>query len=94
MKSPLTIFILLQIMDLATTLVALGLGGNEQNPMIAILMAANPVRGLLLSKVIAIGLATLGAHMQKQRGIWCANAVFSIIVLWNLSVITKLALAS
>ena len=94
MKSPLAIFILLQAMDLATTLIALGLGGHENNPMIAHLLALGPVRGLLVSKVVVIGLAVAGASMQKHRGIWCANAVFSAIVVWNLSIITRLALTS
>lgn len=94
MKSPLVVFILLQAMDLATTLIALALGGSENNPMIAHLMALGPLRGLLVSKGVVIGIAAAGACMHKFRGIWCANAVFSAIVLWNLSIVTRLALGS
>jgi len=93
MKSPLIVFILLQAIDLATTLVALAMGGSEHNPLIAHLMAAGPVRGLIVSKVVVIGLAAAGASMQMHRGIWCANAVYSVIVVWNVSIITRLALA-
>ncbi|SPF37351.1 conserved membrane hypothetical protein [Candidatus Sulfopaludibacter sp. SbA4] len=94
MKSPLVVFILLQALDLATTFVALTMGGSESNPMIAHLMALGPVRGLLVSKALVIALAAAGASMRKNRGIWCANAVFSGVVMWNLGIITRLALIS
>ena len=92
MKNPFTIFILLQVLDLITTVVALGMGAYENNPMIARLIAVAPMWGLLASKIVVISIAGLAVWIHKDRGIARANAVFSLIVVWNLSIITRLAL--
>jgi hypothetical protein len=92
MKNQLPTFILLQAMDMATTLAALHLGGGELNPLIARLMALGPVAGLLASKTIVIGLASAGAAFGKHRGIRAANLVFSAVVCWNLATVFRLVL--
>jgi hypothetical protein len=94
MKSPFVVFTILQVMDILTTIAALAMGGAENNPLIAHLMAFGLVRGLVFSKLIVIGLAFAGVWMHKDRGIRLANLVFSAIVIWNVSVIARLALAA
>ena len=66
-STPLAIFVLLQIMDMATTLVVLALGGQENNPIIAHLMTVGPIGGLLISKLVLTGMAIAGAAMHKNR---------------------------
>ena len=90
--TPLSFFILLQVLDLATTLVALALGGFENNPIVAHIMTLGPISGLVVSKIVVIGLATAGAFLDKKRGIRLANVAFCCIVVWNVSVIARLAL--
>jgi hypothetical protein len=92
MKSPLAIFILLQIMDLATTLIVLALGGQENNPIVAHVMALGPIGGLLISKLAVTGIAIAGVGLQKHRAIRVANLAFTGIVAWNVTVIAKLAM--
>lgn len=93
-KSPLAIFILLQILDLATTLIVLALGGHENNPIIARVMAVNPVAGLFVSKLVVTGIAIAGAAMQKHRGLRVANIAFTGIVAWNVTVIARLVMVA
>lgn len=90
MKNPLIVFVVLQCMDFATTLVALGLGGGEKNPFISQIMAVGPVYGLLISKLAVILIACFGAFLRKYNGIRWANLAFSAVVAWNLTVIFRL----
>jgi hypothetical protein len=89
--APLYLFVILQVLDVLTTLVAMHLGGHENNFLIARLMSVGPVGGLLLSKFIVIGLAALGIVRQYHRGVRRANLVFAGVVVWNLTVIMRLA---
>lgn len=94
MKSPLPIFLLLQIMDVTTTLIVLAMGGRENNPIIAHFMALGPVRGLIVSKVAVTGIAVAGAALRRYRGLRLANLAFTGIVTWNITVIARLAMAA
>ena len=81
-------FVLLQVLDMATTLVGLRLGGTELNPMIASLMRlTEPAIGLLLAKLIGFGLGGYFIWTQKTRLIRRINILFAILVLWNTLVI-------
>jgi hypothetical protein len=91
--SPLILFILLQVFDIATTLATIALGGGELNPIVAQMMSVGPVFGLMLSKMIVISLATGGAFLGKYRGIRCANFAFAAILVWNCSIVARLAMA-
>jgi hypothetical protein len=92
MKSPLATFILLQVMDLSTTLTAFALGGQENNPFVAHIMAVGPVRGLLISKLAVTGIAVAAAALRRHRGLRMANFAYSGIVAWNVTVIARLAM--
>jgi hypothetical protein len=92
MKTPLAIFILLQFLDIATTLVVLALGGRENNPIIQHLMTVGPMAGLVISKLIVIAIAVAGIALGKSRGLRLANVAFAGIVAWNVTVIARLAL--
>jgi hypothetical protein len=92
LTKPLHLFVLLQLLDIATTLVAIAMGGGEKNPIVSYFMNAGPVAGLLISKTVVIALACSGAFLQKYNGIKCANAVFSVVIAWNVTVIFRLGL--
>jgi len=88
------IFIFLQVLDTATTLAALALGGHENNPIIAHIMTVGPVAGLLISKLVVTGIAAAGAAMRKYRGITWANIAFTGVVAWNVTVVARLAMVA
>ena len=72
-------FVGLQGLDLLTTMVAFHMGANEVNPLVAHLTVTfGPFRGVLISKLIAIGIA-----MGVRRLIWVVNVFYAVIILWN-----------
>ncbi len=92
MTVALQLFVLLQALDVVTTLFAIRLGGQENNVLVAHLMSLGPVTGLLLSKLIVIGIAALGTVRQYHRGIRHANLAFAGVIVWNLTIIVRLAI--
>ena len=90
MNRPLVIFILLQMLDIATTLYAFTLGGTETNPVVGHFLSLGAVPGLLLTKLIVISIAAAGAYMGKNRGLQTANLVFAGVVIWNVTIIGRL----
>src|SRR5689334_22799060 len=86
MRRTFAIFILLQLLDCATTLIAFSLGGTESNPFVARFLDLGPIWGLLLSKLIVVALAGLGASLGKERGIRVANFAFALVLAWNVSI--------
>ena len=87
----LSVFLLLQLMDFATTIAALNLGAAEKNPVIGHFMALGPVSGLIVSKLVVISLAALFITRGKTHAVRLANVAFGLIVTWNLTIIGRLA---
>lgn len=87
-------FVFLQVADVVTTMTALGTGGVEQNPLISRFLTLGTLQGLILSKVVLLAAAAGAVRYQRIRAIRSANIIFSVIVLWNISVIVRLAMAS
>ena len=76
-------FIGLQVLDLLTTLYAFHTGAIEVNPLVARLtMVFGYVRGVLISKVIAVVIA-----MGIRKRLWIVNLLYIGIVVWNLLMI-------
>jgi hypothetical protein len=92
MINPLIFFVFLQVLDVATTLIVLSMGGSENNPLVAHVMALGPVRGLVVTKTLVIAIAAAGALFKMDRGIRRATVAFCAIVAWNISIIARLAL--
>jgi hypothetical protein len=90
MKTPLVLFLLLQLLDLITTLTVIALGGQENNPIIAHFMTIGPIKGLIISKLLVSALAVGGAMLGRSRSIRLANLAFGGVVAWNVSVIARL----
>ena len=80
-------FVILQVLDLLTTLAAFRVGALEVNPLVArFTIMFGPMRGVLYSKIIAAVIA-----MRVRRLLWMANVFYSGIILWNLLVLMLLA---
>jgi hypothetical protein len=90
MLTPLT-FVLLQLADFATTMIALHMGGVEKNSLVSRFMVVGSLQGLILSKVVILGIAAAAVLLRKQRALRWANVVFGGVVLWNLVMIARLA---
>ena len=79
-------FLLLQLLDLFTTLAAFGVGAFEVNPLVASLTVHfGRIPGVVMSKLIAV-LLMLGV---RQR-LWIVNLVYIAVICWNLIVVTFL----
>jgi Domain of unknown function (DUF5658) len=85
-------FIMLQVLDVATTMIAIHMGGTEQNVLVARFLLIGTLQGLILSKVLLLTIATIAVLARKDRALAWANFAFGAIVLWNVSVIVRLAL--
>ena len=92
MKTPLAIFILLQILDMMTTLVVLAMGGRETNPIVQHFMTVGPVAGLIISKLTVTVIAVAVVALRRNRGLRLANLAFTGVVAWNFTIIARLAM--
>ncbi len=82
-----TTFIVLQVLDLATTLVAFRFGAFEMNPLVANLTTQfGPLRGVLMSKLICVAIA-----LGVRRLVWIVNLYYLGIVSWNVVVVLLLS---
>jgi hypothetical protein len=79
-------FVVLQVLDLTTTLIAFHLGAMEANPLVAhFTVTFGWLRGLVISKLIAIGIA-----MGVKRLIWVVNVFYAGIIFWNVVILLSL----
>lgn len=81
------IFVYLQVLDLLTTLVGFRLGATEASPFIRVLMHAGPAAGVIISKLLALGLAGLCLYLKKDRLVRWASYWYSGLVVWNLMIL-------
>ena len=78
------IFILLQALDITTTLIVLHGGGSEANPMVNKLMGIGPVAGLAIAKVLAVVVGALVVWRGHGRALRAANYIYAGVICWNL----------
>jgi hypothetical protein len=80
-------FIVLQALDLATTLVAFHMGGFEMNPIVARLAVfLGPIGGVLCSKAI-----TCLIVLRVRRLVWVANVLYTGVIFWNCIILIGLS---
>ncbi len=89
MRNQLAQFCYLQLLDLLTTIVNLVHLGQESNPMVQLLMraAGSPVRGLVITKLLAFGVALYCWRRSREKLLWGVNLFYSAVVVWNLVVL-------
>ena len=82
-----TSFIVLQALDLVTTLVAFHFGAFEVNPVVGHLVAVlGPTSGVLCSKVVAVIIA-----FRVRKLMWVVNLFYTGLVGWNTFVLLALS---
>ena len=80
-------FVVLQVLDLLTTLAAFHVGAFEVNPLVAHLTTLfGPVGGLVCSKLIALLLA-----WWVRKRLWMVNLFYTGIICWNIYVLVVLS---
>ena len=83
-------FIVLQTLDLVTTLVVFHFGAFEVNPLVGRLtIVLGPAGGVLFSKVMAVLIA-----MQVRKLVWVVNLFYIGVVGWNTFILLALSHAS
>jgi hypothetical protein len=77
----------LQILDLLTTLAFLFRGIAEANPVVrwTILLAGNPLHGLLYAKLIALVLGFFCWKWNRRTLLSWATLAYAVLVAWNLT---------
>ena len=80
-------FIVLQALDLLTTLIAFHYGAFEVNPLVARLATSfGPTGGVLFSKALAVLIV-----FRVRRLMWLANLFYLGVVCWNTFVLVALS---
>lgn len=83
------IFVYLQLLDLLTTLVGIRIGAAEASPFVRLLMHVGPAMGVVLSKVLALGLGAVCVYLNRPRLVRWATYWFAGLVIWNLMIMLK-----
>jgi hypothetical protein len=78
------LFLGLQVLDVLTTLAGLHLGAQEGSTFIGHLLQSGPVSGLIISKILAAGLAAFAVFLHRKRILVFLNIWFAAVVGWNL----------
>ena len=80
------IFVYLQLLDLLTTLVGFRVGAAEASPFIRMLMHVGPATGVVLSKLLALGIGALCVAVNRPHLVRWACYWYSGLIVWNLMV--------
>ena len=80
------VFVYLQLLDLLTTLVGFRIGAAEASPFIRVLMHAGPAAGVIVSKVLALGIGALCVYLNKAHVVRWITYWYAGLVVWNLMV--------
>jgi hypothetical protein len=77
------------LLDVLTTLLAMAHLGQETNPLVKLLMhsAGSPVAGLVVTKLLAVGVALYCWRRSREKLLWGVNLFYSSVVVWNLVVL-------
>jgi hypothetical protein len=77
----------LQVLDFLTTVAFLLNGVREGNPVVRLAMqlAPNPMIGLLIVKLAAVGLGLYCWKMGRNQILGRINLLFALVVAWNLA---------
>ena len=79
-----TVFFLLQGLDVLTTLIGIHEGAREASFFVGRLMQLGPVEALIISKVFAIILVSAALAFKRPRVVVFLNYWFSVLIAWNL----------
>jgi hypothetical protein len=80
-------FVSLQVFDLLSTLLFLGRGVAEANPLMRLAITGGPIWGLAVPKAAAVLLALYAWRSGRTPLLRRINLLFTLCVLWNLAVL-------
>ena len=80
------IFVYLQLLDLLTTLVGFSVGRRRGQPVHPHADACRAGRGVIVSKVLALGIGALCVYLHKAHVIRWISYWYGGLVVWNLMV--------
>ena len=83
----LTTFVVLQVLDILTTMMGLQMGAHEASMFIGRLMQVGPVAALLIAKLFAVLLVAAAMRFKRPRVVVFLNYWFAVVVSWNLVMI-------
>ena len=78
------VFLYLQVLDILTTLIGFSLGNAEASPIVRFMIRWGPLKGLLLSKILAVGVAAACLLLRKRKLILWINYWYAAVMVWNL----------
>lgn len=78
------VFLYLQVLDILTTLIGFSLGNSEASPFVRLMVHWGPFTGLVLSKILAVGIAFTCLLLHRRKLILWINYWYAAIVVWNL----------
>ncbi len=82
------VFVMLQVLDVATTLIGFSFGLAEASPFIRLLLIDfGPFTGLIICKTIGVGIFAFLLWTKRNHGIFMLNCWCSALVLWNIATI-------
>ena len=84
----------LQVLDILTTLLGLQMGAQEGSMFLGRLMRVGPVAALLIAKIIAVLLVAIAMKFKRPRVVVFLNYWFAAVVSWNLGVILLIQLSA
>jgi len=78
------VFLYLQVLDLLSTLIGFSLGNSEASPFVRLLVHWGPVTGVVLSKILAVAIASICLLLRRRKLILWINYFYAALVVWNL----------
>ena len=86
LTASLILFSYFQLLDLLTTVGFLMHGVQEGNPLVrfALTAAPNPLVGLVLVKVVAMGIGLYCWRLRRQQLLGRINVLFAALISWNM----------
>ncbi len=83
----LTVFVVLQVLDILTTIMGLRMGAQEASLFLGQLMRVGPVAALLIAKIMAVLLVSAALKFKRPHLVVFLNYWFAALVTWNLGMI-------
>lgn len=86
LTASLILFSYFQLLDLLTTVGFLMHGVQEGNPLVRLALntAPNPLVGLVLVKVVALGIGLYCWLLRRQQLLGRINVLFAALISWNM----------
>lgn len=83
------IFVILQFLDFLSTIICFQLGAAEENPMVIFIQHIGPVWGVVLAKLLVLGVLALVIRIKKLKAVTKANYLYGAVIAININAILE-----